>query len=617
MLKTREVNQKDPYASLQWGILEQTVTVGDIERKFITYIPDGARSATSVVLVLGENGRNAEELFEKSGWKQLADTDNSREKLILFFLEPAYGQWDIEEEYKKNSGDVAYVNAVLQQYVQLAHYSIHESKIYLYGVGEGGSIAHMAAMQMPAIFAGIVTVGAKKIPNSYLCACKDDYALNLYGLIDFDLHISRRNGDIPVPTWIIEDEGGATDTLNYWKNAHKTKAEPTQIADDTVEYSRIIDTEYPLNQDKKAYRIWHSNISGVRQNIDCHLINRIWYNFLSRHRRWQGDIAGDLRMAVDPVNDLGMEYHYELVGKWMREWYVYVPESVKKNPQKKLPLVFAMHGAACTGDIYTGNSEWYRVAQERNFILIHPSAVVGSIGIDEETKKKLYEANQEYATVGPANIGEEPKAPAIMPIPAWNIFNQIPNGPDECEFFREMLERTCHEYPVDTQRVYATGHSHGAMMTHFLAYIMPEIFAAAAPCSGVLFELVHDTLVNILKNKSKSDTPVPIWMFAGKREEWVIDAVPTRENATGKTIVLWRERNQLISEEIETFKNGWSVYRNRWHDLTYRNEKGEEMVRYTSIDDFPHATTPEMSYRIWDEFFAHWSREEDGIHYSL
>ena len=39
------------------------------------------------------------------------------------------------------------------------------------------------------------------------------------------------------------------------------------------------------------------------------------------------------------------------------------------------------------------------------------------------------------------------------------------------------------------------------------------------------------------------------------------------------------------------------------------------MLKYTTVDDMPHATTPEMSYRIWDEFFSHWSRENGDLRY--
>ena len=66
--------------------------------------------------------------------------------------------------------------------------------------------------------------------------------------------------------------------------------------------------------------------------------------------------GGSLRLTQDPVRDLGMEYRYEPVDGWMREWYVYIPQRVRQHPEKKVPLVFAVHGYSCTGEIYAGNS---------------------------------------------------------------------------------------------------------------------------------------------------------------------------------------------------------------------------------------------------------------------
>ena len=40
----------------------------------------------------------------------------------------------------------------------------------------------------------------------------------------------------------------------------------------------------------------------------------------------------------------------------------------------------------------------------------------------------------------------------------------------------------------------------------------------------------------------------------------------------------------------------------RWHDWTYEKD-GIPMLKFTGIDYYPHGSNPEMSYRIWTEFF--------------
>ena len=84
------------------------------------------------------------------------------------------------------------------------------------------------------------------------------------------------------------------------------------------------------------------------------------------------------------------------------------------------------------------------------------------------------------------------------------------------------------------------------------------------------------------------------------------------DNATGKTIALWHSRNRLPGKAEDRFQNCWTRHNGRWLDLCYENSDGQPVLRYTQVEYFPHATMPEMSWRIWDEFFAHWSRTEEG-----
>ena len=551
-------------------------------------MPDDVRPSTCGVFVLGSNGKSAEKMLESSGWRELADQDESLEKMIVFFLEPEDGKWKTSEKYGDPAGDVAYINAVYLCACERLHYCVHEAKNYLYGEDDGGTMAHMAAMANPAIYAGVATINATDVNQEYLDACSTDRCTNLLGMLDETGTINILKGEIPLPVLLIEGEGSTEHILQHWCRANEVEKVAHVLAPGIIEYRRSKNTSYPCNQDKRAYRvrIMDTSVADLSPKF-------IWQEFLSRHRRWMGDPGGDLRLTFDPVKDAGMEYHAEEIGGWQREWYVYVPENVREKPETPVPLVFAMHGYSCSGEIYAGNSEWYRVACERGFIVVHPSAIPMTM-----------------------NFESQATSARNTPLPGWNVGGIIPNGPDEFEFFRTMLNRICAVYPVDRSRVYITGHSHGSMMTQALALGMPEMFAAAAPCSGVIFEYVYDAFLNV-PELWKKDIPIPVWMFAGKREEWLIDAMPTAENATGKTLKIWHKRNNLAGEAEEMFQTGWQIHAKRWNDLTYRRtEDDAPMVKYSSINDFPHATTPEMSFRIWDEFFAHWSRECGTCRYS-
>ena len=61
----------------------------------------------------------------------------------------------------------------------------------------------------------------------------------------------------------------------------------------------------------------------------------------------------------------------------------------------------------------------------------------------------------------------------------------------------------------------------------------------------------------------------------------------------------------------ETFEGLERKTRGRWNDWIFVKNR-MPMIRWTGIDYYPHAVNPEMSYRIWEEFFSKFKREEDG-----
>ena len=591
-----EVDPKDPFKPLYQGTFEETVEVGGKTRRYLLYIPEGARPSTAGVFVLPENGKTADDLWRESGWRMIADTEETKEKLILFFLEPENGKWQLDEPYGKPDGDVAYIDAVYLAGTQRLKFCVHESKFYLTGCREGGVMANMAAMYNPAVWAGVVSVGGSEVPEDYRKAAAADFCTNLDGFIDETHRLGLKKGEIPMPAWVIDDPevptGTDNGTADYWKHSCGITEDGKQTSPDTVTYIRSVEPPYAPNQEREAFRVCTSTISGSSANFANTLLRRIWKDFLYRQRRWMSGPGGDLRVTKDPVADLGMEYHYEGIGGWMREWYVYVPEQVKAQPEKPVPLVFAMHGYTCAGEIYAGNSEWYKVADKHGFIVVHPSATPG----------QMLMSNQ---ACDPDNV----------PLPAWNFMHNAPDGPDELEFFRAMLKKTCAAHAIDRSRVYATGHSHGSVMTQVLVMAMSEVFAAVAPCSGIVFQMPDMNIRALPEIVSRKDVPVPIWMFGGEQEAWLLPNKPTADNETGNSLRIWRGINHMMPEMPDDFSTGWTVH-GRWNDLTYRRGDGAPMVNFTWVDYMPHATMTEMSFRIWEEFFSKFSRVDGEIKYN-
>lgn len=576
---------KNPYAPKFSGTFELPVEYAGKKRRMLAYVPHDIRESTAGILVLGENGQTADDLLEHSGWCEIADTEECKERLIVFFLEPENGTWNMDEAYGTPDGDVAYINAAALAAADRKLFCVHESKFYLVGCKEGGVLANMAAAYDPAFFAGVASVGGSAVSERYLTDCGQAYALNLDGFEDPEHRKDIRKQDIPMPAWIIDDPTVSTGTgdaiLTYWRKACEAE-EGRQLSPDQYEYYRVKETPYAPNQEKEAYRVCHSSISGASEQYAKRLQRRIWKDFLYRQRRWMSSPGGELRVTKDPVRDLGMEYHYEEFDGWMREWYVYIPQSVQHNPNKKVPLVLAMHGYTCTGEIYAGNSGWYDVAEKHGFIVVFPSALHAKV-----------------------NMPEQGLMPDWAPLNAWNVFLED-DRPDELKFFSFLLDKMIAEYPVDAHRVFATGHSWGSLMTEMLALGLTKRFAAVAPCSGAFFGGAYEKMTS-LPYAAENGVQLPIWMFWGSDEEWLIPSEPTHENETGLTVELWLKRNGKADMIPADWAQRTCTVNGRFKDH-YFDREGTAPVQFTQVDYMPHATMPEMSFRIWEEFFSKFSR---------
>ena len=589
---TVKVNHEiDPMAPLRpsvVGLLEKTVEINGVERRFLVYIPENVRASTSGVYVLADNGVTAQQLFEESNWSELADTDEYKEKFIVLFLESANGVWNVNSP----EDDLAYMQAVWMMAHQRNEFCIHEAKRYLVGYGAGGAMAQMAAMDEPALYAGVASVNAAPIPEEYIIEKREERCFTLNGYEDTDGKYGYKKKKFTVPAWIISDapieETAETALAKHWRMCAKTAEKPRQLRPDTIEYLREEPAPFGVNQEKEAFRVWISQIENAGMEHGKLINRRIYTDFLNRVRRWMSSPGGDLRMAFDPVQDLGMEYHYEEIGGWMREYYVYVPDAVKAAPEKPVPLVFAMHGYTCSGEIYAGNSDWHKIAAKEGFIAVFPTAAHGYLRID----------NPDNPAVG-ANDTE---------LPAWNLLDLCPVAPDELVFFDEMIERVCAAHAIDRTRIYATGHSLGSLMTQYLGLARPDVFAAIAPCSGVLFSKSLQVFQNKPAVLARPDVQLPVWMFGGENEEWLLDAVPTTKNTTGQTINYWRALNHTPGGNIEDFER-YRTDCGRWKDYVF-TAKNIPMVRYTWVEEMPHATMTEMSFRIWNEFFKYISKSE-------
>src|SRR5699024_1084472 len=84
---------------------------------------------------------------------------------------------------------------------------ISEAKSYVYGYGDGGTLAHMTAMVNPIECSALATVGGSNVTDEYMAAAREAEAVNLG---NFSVENSGfKLSDFPVAVWIIDDSDRA------------------------------------------------------------------------------------------------------------------------------------------------------------------------------------------------------------------------------------------------------------------------------------------------------------------------------------------------------------------------------------------------------------------------
>lgn len=127
--------------------------------------------------------------------------------------------------------------------------------------------------------------------------------------------------------------------------------------------------------------------------------------------------------------------------------YIYVPDKLPHNPTIILGIHWC-HGTAI--DFYNG-TQWANIADTKGFIVIYPNS--------------------------PNSFDE-----------CWDVASKqtlTHDGGGDSESIANMVKYTISKYKTDSQKVFVTGVSSGAMMTNVMAAVYPELFSAGSAYSGV------------------------------------------------------------------------------------------------------------------------------------
>lgn len=145
------------------------------------------------------------------------------------------------------------------------------------------------------------------------------------------------------------------------------------------------------------------------------------------------------------------------VGERDRSAILYLPATrPDADPDAERPLLIAFHGGGGRGADLREVSGLDAVADREGFAVVYPDGS-GRFG------RRLLTWNAGRC------CGEAMRA-----------------GVDDVAFARALVDEVARRTPIDRTRVYATGHSNGAMMSYRLAAEAPDLVAAIAPVGGAM-----------------------------------------------------------------------------------------------------------------------------------
>ena len=156
-------------------------------------------------------------------------------------------------------------------------------------------------------------------------------------------------------------------------------------------------------------------------------------------------------------------------------------------------------------------------------------------------------------------------------------------------------------YNVDTDNIFATGHSNGGAVSYMIAYKAPKTFAAVASVSGHIMECMYRTL--------KPKEPIPLMEVHGTEDNlsrWNGDPYNNdgwgADIATPRAVGLWAAENRCTHEETETLP----IIRNKVIAHRYIGGKNGNQVWFYEVVGGKHSWAEKdmnTAAEIW-KFFS-------------
>jgi polyhydroxybutyrate depolymerase len=253
----------------------------------------------------------------------------------------------------------------------------------------------------------------------------------------------------------------------------------------------------------------------------------------------------------------------------LRTYRLYVPRSLTK---RSAPLLVAMHGRGGSAKKFENHSGFDALAEANRFLVVYPDGTFSS----DEAGGRVWNAGGCCGTA-----------------------QQKLDNVNDVRFISLLIDKIESEYNVDQKRVFAAGHSNGAMMGFRLACQLSNKIVAVGLQSGTLFvnKCPYKKPVAVLEIHGTADTFVPIEGGVGSSDPAPVDFPPPRDGLKKLAASNGCRRGTLTSTDSDNPDLSYEIW---------RHCKAGAIVEWVKVADASHAWMPSSS-SSFDSSAAAWS----------
>lgn len=532
------------------------------------YIPEGSVYNQPTVFLLIPEKEDPYEFLVKSGWKKAADQN----KIYIVILEPdESGKWGSREAESR------YLSAMCEDVNYRPLFCAFASCFYAAAYGEAADVLLYQSLRNPKCWASVLLAGTAGISR------EEADQLNMTESKVKHVMLSQ----VQMPVWMVyqEENESVQRLITYYHKANQTDTEGT-----ACEYADIL---YLPKGKGSMDEYFCAPVIGTKcrwtECLSDEFAEQVYEHLFHGRYRYAGNANGALR-CHDDIEARGFRkftgmvpggYSDDLSDQYKRQWWVYTPQNISQD--EKLPVVFVFHGAGGSGDEIADRSGWAQVAETERIMLVCPSA------------------SNENAVRRVSNITTN-----SMFRSRWNTGRAEKDFPNDIVFLDYLYRWVNEHYPVDQNRIYASGQSSGGMMTWACAAYRPDYFAAVAPVSAKDINKVSETLPPI------PGTMVPIMANLGMEDRLFPGGFSTSE--AKELIDYWCERYQLDHkwENYSFMGNGknCSYEDGLFIHYVFSEKSGVPMLHCIETRTKTHAIWPSECRMIWDQWFSRFTKDK-------